>query len=154
PPLPPTTDLNADILPRLHRGLAGLQLLHQLQPARRPAPSTASSTVPVGRLPWTHLGRFQLRREIGRGGFGIVYLAYGPVPGREVALKGPHAGAALDPGLRERFQREARAASALEHPHVVPVYEAGEVGPVCFLVSAYCPGVTLAQWLRARVEPV
>src|SRR5262249_62385921 len=68
--------------------------------------------------------------------------------------KVPHAERALTPELRERFRREARAASGLDHPNLVPVYEVGEEGPVCFLVSAYCPGVTLAQWLKERTEPV
>jgi len=105
-------------------------------------------------LPWSSLGRFQLRRELGRGGFGIVFLAYDPLLGREVALKVPHASAAITTELRERFHREARAASVLDHPNLVAVHEAGEIGPVCFIVSAYCPGVNLARWLKERAEPV
>src|SRR5262249_25341052 len=58
------------------------------------------------------------------------------------------------PALLERFQREARAAAGLDHPHIVPVYEAGAVGPVCYIASAYCPGPTLAQWLKRRDQPV
>jgi WD40 repeat protein/serine/threonine protein kinase len=100
------------------------------------------------------LGRFQIRRELGRGNFGIVYLAYDPRLNREVALKVPRVNALADPQLRERFQREARSAAALDHPNVVPVYEAGEVGPVCYIASAYCPGITLANWLRERDRPV
>src|SRR5262249_51200406 len=100
------------------------------------------------------LGRFRLLRELGRGGFGVVYLASDPLLGREVALKVPRPEVGLTPELRERFAREARAAAGLEHPNIVPVYEAGEAGPVCFLVSADCPGVSLAQWLRGRAEPV
>jgi hypothetical protein len=66
----------------------------------------------------------------------------------------PRADALLSPEWRERFGREARAASALDHPNVVPVYEAGAAGPVCYIASAYCPGPTLAGWLKERSEPV
>ena len=46
------------------------------------------------------------------------------------------------------------AAAGLDHPNIVPVYEAGEAGPVCYIASAYCPGITLANWLRLRSLPV
>jgi len=100
------------------------------------------------------LGRFQIVRELGRGGFGVVFLADDPMLGRRVALKVPRLEALADPGLRERFLREARAAASLDHPNVVPVYEAGQVGLVCYIVSAYCPGPTLAAWLRDHNGPV
>ncbi len=58
------------------------------------------------------------------------------------------------PELRERFRNEATAAAGLDHPNIVPVYEAGEEGSVCFIASAYCPGITLAAWLRRRRGPV
>src|SRR5262249_37705699 len=46
------------------------------------------------------------------------------------------------------------AAAGLDHPNVVPVYEAGEDGVICYIASAYCPGVTLREWLKAQREPV
>ncbi len=139
-------DTPPELRERLERDLACVQRLRQALGGPAPEP-------PPG-LPWASLGRFRLRRELGRGSFGIVYLAYDPRLDREVALKVPRAEVAVTPELRERFGREARAAAGLDHPSIVPVYEAGEVGPVCFLVSAYCPGVTLAQWLKAHGEPV
>jgi WD40 repeat protein len=102
----------------------------------------------------SQLGRFQIRRELGRGAFGRVFLAYDPQLARDVALKIPRAEALASPELRERFQREARAAAGLDHPNIVPVYEAGEVGSVAFIASAYCPGPSLAAWLKERSEPV
>src|SRR5207253_1457172 len=105
-------------------------------------------------LPWTQLGRFQLRRELGRGGFGVVFLAYDPQLGREVALKVPRPDALVSPELRERFHQEARAAAGLDHPNIVPVYEAGALGPICYIASAYCPGMTLDSWLKQHAEPM
>ena len=71
-----------------------------------------------------------------------------------MALKVPRAEVLLDPESRRRFVREARAVACLDHPNIVPLYEAGEVGPVCYLASAYCEVPTLAAWLRDRREPV
>jgi WD40 repeat protein/serine/threonine protein kinase len=102
----------------------------------------------------TQLGRFEIERELGRGGCGVVFLAYDPELRREVALKVPRPEVLATSELRERFRREARAAAGLDHPNLVPVYEAGEVGAVCYIASAYCPGITLAQWLRQQSEPL
>jgi tetratricopeptide (TPR) repeat protein len=83
-----------------------------------------------------------------------VYLAYDPNLRRDVALKVPRAEVLLTPELRARFRNEAMAAAGLDHPNIVPVYEAGEEASVCFIASAYCPGITLAAWLRKRTGPV
>lgn len=99
-------------------------------------------------------GRFTLRRELGRGGFGVVHLAFDPLLQREVALKLPRLDVVLNAPLRERFVREGRAAAGLAHPNLVTVYEAGEYNGICYLAMAYCPGPTLSEWLRCRTEPV
>lgn len=139
-----------DLGGRLQRGLACVQLLRDRRGVRKKHnPASEDETETSERI-----GRFQLRRELGRGGFGVVLLAYDPRLRRDVALKVPRADVLVTPELRERFQREARAAAGLDHPNIVPVFDAGEVGPVCYIASLYCPGVTLAQWLRQRTEPV
>jgi hypothetical protein len=100
------------------------------------------------------LGRFRLRRELGRGGQGIVFLAFDPALHREVALKVPRLECLMTAELRQRFLREARAAASLDHPNLVPVYDVGEAGGVCYIASAYCPGPSLAEWLKQQKELV
>ena len=100
------------------------------------------------------VGRWRIVRELGRGGSGIVYLAWDPLLHREVAVKVPQPEVLLTPEMRRRFLREARAAAGFDHPNLVPVYEAGEVGPFCYIVSAYCPGTTLGAWLKQQEDLV
>jgi WD40 repeat protein len=156
---PAGTPCPPELQPRLDRALACLRRLQQL----RPVPAMGSLTLddfprvgpgaaPAAPAPPTSLGRFQIERELGRGAYGVVFLAHDPQLGRAVALKVPRAEALATPELRDRFHREARAAAGLNHPNLVPVYEAGTDGPVCYIASAYCPGVTLAAWLKQRGE--
>jgi hypothetical protein len=121
------------------------------------APAAAKVSIDLaspGGAAMTVLGRFRIRRELGRGGFGIVFLAEDPRLGREVALKVPRPELAGEPGLRQRFLREAHSAAALDHPNVASVYEAGEAEGLCYIASAYCPGGNLAAWLRRQPGPV
>jgi hypothetical protein len=146
PPGEPPSDLRQ----RLADDLACIRLLRQALPPRDGSGDAAS---PSG-LPLRRLGRFEIHRELGHGAFGMVFLATDPQLGREVALKVPRPEGLLTAELRERFVREARAAAGLDHPNVVPVYEAGAEGPLCYIASAYCPGITLAEWLASRSEAV
>ncbi len=98
----------------------------------------------------TNFGRFEVRRELGRGGLGVVLLARDPVLNRDVAVKIPRPEALLTPELQLRFQREAQAAARLTHPNIVAVYEAGQVGMVSYIAAAYCQGSTLADWIKTR----
>jgi serine/threonine protein kinase/tetratricopeptide (TPR) repeat protein len=100
------------------------------------------------------IGRFEVRGQIGEGGFGVVLAAYDPKLRRDVALKVPRLGSLLTPEMSERFLREAQAAAALDHPHILPVYEAGEADGLCYIATAYCHGPNLAQWLKQRRDPV
>ncbi|MGD9722474.1 MAG: WD40 repeat domain-containing serine/threonine protein kinase [Pirellulales bacterium] len=112
------------------------------EPFQSPAPQPADSGI-VGE----HIGRFQILRELGRGGYGVVFLARDAATGRDVALKLPRPEALITPQLRARFLREAQAAGRLDHPHVLQIYEVGEDGGLCYLISPYCRGPTLARWL-------
>ena len=100
------------------------------------------------------IGRFELRRQLGKGGCGIVFLAYDPKLQREVALKIPRPEMLLSQDARRRLIREALAAAEFDHPNLVPVYESGEIGPVCYIATAFCPGQTLSDWLEKQAFPV
>ena len=87
--------------------------------------------------PPEHVAGYTLIREIGRGGMSTVYLAEQRQLNRKVAVK------VLDPELassatfRKRFTRESRTVAALEHPHIVPIYDAGEFEGLLYLVMRY-----------------
>jgi serine/threonine protein kinase len=138
-----------ELRPGMERDLACIKLLRQWR-----ACATSTAAPPLAAAAPVRLGHFEIRRELGRGGFGVVYLAFDARLRRRVALKVPRADVLVTPELRARFHQEARAAGALDHANLVPVYEAGEIGAVCYIASAYCPGVTLAQWLQERGEPM
>jgi len=146
---------------RLQRGIQGLELLEQYRRGR-PTASTGGDSLPPDtlldghgdELPLKQLGRFRIDREIGRGGHGIVFLAFDEALQRRVALKVPRPECLLSQQLRHRFLREAQAVARLTHPNLLSIYESGEDGPLCFLASTYCTGPTLAQWLKRQKQPV
>lgn len=94
------------------------------------------------------VGRFVLSHEIGRGGFGVVFKAHDPVLGRAVALKLPRGDLLTSDHAIERIGREAKIAATLDHPGIVPVYEAETAGAISYIASMYCDGPDLGQWLR------
>lgn len=97
-------------------------------------------------------GRYQIRRELGRGAMGVVYEAEDPVRGLDVALKVMALPAGLSPEARkrkiERFCQEARSLEELNHPHVVRIFDQGEVGGRHFFSMELVRGTTL----RDRVQ--
>jgi hypothetical protein len=94
--------------------------------------------------------RFEVRRMLGHGGFGVVLLAFDKRLAREVALKIPRPEILVSHDMRRRFLREAQAAAALDHPNIVPVFDTGDIGPIWFITSRYVAGPTLAEWLREQ----
>ena len=88
----------------------------------------------------TKIGDYQVVREIGRGGMGVVYEAEQVSLGRRVALKVLPQQIAHDPKALERFRREAKAAARLHHTNIVPVFEVGQDGEVGLLRDAVHPG--------------
>ncbi len=80
-----------------------------------------------GLLPGDHFGRYEIERELARGGMGIVYVARDPTLKRRVALKVLIAGENADREAIRRFVREARSAGQLRHPNIIAVHDAGEI---------------------------
>lgn len=102
--------------------------------------------------PPENIGRYQIRRQLGMGGFGRVYLAWDEVLHREVALKVPHQEILAAPGRQQAFLAEARMAARLRHAGVVVVHDVGwddESGG--YVVYEYVPGRTLRE--RITGEP-
>ena len=96
----------------------------------------------------TLLGKYEIIKELGRGGFGIVYLARDEVLQREVALKVLHPTLVADSTFVTRFMQEARIAARLDHPNVVQVYDFGQEEGRYFLAMAYMPGGALKDLIK------
>lgn len=95
-------------------------------------------------------GGYAIESLLGRGGMGSVYLATHAHLARKVALKVIAPEHARDEEFRARFLRESQLAASLEHPNVIPIYDAGDVDGILFLAMRYVAGPSLQTLLRAR----
>ena len=95
------------------------------------------------------IGRYRVVRLLGTGGMGEVWLAHDDLLAREIALKLLPPESAYDPSQALRFQREALAASALNHPNIVTIYEIGNTRGAPFIAQEFVPGETLRQRLAS-----
>ncbi|MCW5978906.1 MAG: serine/threonine-protein kinase [Bryobacteraceae bacterium] len=104
---------------------------------------------PAASLVGLRVGHYQILAPIGAGAMGEIYLAIDALLGRRVALKVLPRRFTRDAAFLERFVREARAASALNHPNIITVYEIGQTGDTHFIATEFIEGATLRQRLAA-----
>ena len=96
------------------------------------------------------LGHYRIIAPLGAGGMGEVYLAQDQKLGRKLALKLLPAAFTASPDRLRRFEQEARAASALNHPNIITIYEVGEIEGTHYIATEYVEGQTLRQQLTSE----
>jgi serine/threonine-protein kinase len=131
------------------REVLALLAAHEGDDAFLESPAIAfgeTTAAPPPSLIGRQIGAYEVEREIGRGGMGVVYLARDTRLGRPVALKAVTRSGADSVG-RARLQREARAAASLAHPGIATVYALEEDGDDCYLITEYLQGRTLRDEL-------
>jgi formylglycine-generating enzyme required for sulfatase activity len=113
-----------------------------------------ASPAPAGQPVPRRIGRYLVEGVLGEGSFGRVYLARDPELRRPVAIKVPHAHLSLSAEDVEAYLAEARILAGLDHPHIVPVHDAGrDDGGRCYVVSKYIEGCDLARRLQQGRPP-
>ena len=114
------------------------------------APRTATARAGGDPLVGQTLGEFEILELLGRGGMGAVYKGRQAALDRLVAIKVLPQHLASDASYVARFEREAKAAAAIEHPHIVQVYTVGEAGGVRYIAMQFVDGENLHDLLRRR----
>ncbi|HZE63871.1 MAG TPA: serine/threonine-protein kinase, partial [Pyrinomonadaceae bacterium] len=104
--------------------------------------------------PGTRLGRYEIRSLIGEGGMGQVYQAIDTALGREVAIKVLPPDLAMAADRLKRFEQEAKAAGALNHPNILAIYDVGTHDDAPYVVSELLEGETLRARLKTAALPV
>src|SRR5262249_16835053 len=147
--------------PQIRDLFPALVALERVAPAgdSEPAgPGTAQAEIASSSLP-QQVGDYRILREIGRGGMGIVFEAGQEALGPRRALKVLLGPAAQDSKLLARFRRESRPAAQLHHTNIVPVFDVGQQGNLCYYAMQFIRGQALdevfreLQRLRAESTP-
>jgi tetratricopeptide (TPR) repeat protein len=98
----------------------------------------------------TTLGKYEIVEELGTGSMGVIYRARDTILDRDVALKTIARAGSLDPELKERFYREARACAKLQHPNIVTVYDLGEQEGCAFIAMELLIGADLRKFITEK----
>lgn len=117
------------------------------------APASEKPDEEITQLRHATGSRYRVQKRLGGGGMASVYLAEHAQLGRPLVLKVLHGHLAKDSEMLERFRREARAASQLVHPNIVPIIDSGEVEGVLFTVMPYMAGGSFADRLVHGAQP-
>ena len=116
----------------------------QTVPADRHSEPVVSRDPAPDQPPPEAVGRYAIRKVLGKGGFGAVYLAYDPQLERHVAVKIPLLRGSVN---RAEFLQEARQLAQLTHPSIVTVFDVGVANDACYIVSDFLDGDSLSEWL-------
>src|SRR5262249_60562510 len=101
-----------------------------------------------------HIGRFEIKRSLGTGGMGEIFESYDTDLQRTVAIKVLASKHIEDESMKQRFIREARMASQLNHPNIATIREIGEARGIHYIVMEYVEGQTLSQRLEGGAMPL
>jgi hypothetical protein len=121
-----------------------------------PGAADGRPTGPGGMVaPGSQVAGYRLQEQIGQGGMAVVFRAQDERLGRLAALKVLAPALAQDESFRQRFVRESRAAAAVDHPHIIPIYEAGEAGGALYIAMRYVRGGDVGSLVRrlGRLSP-
>src|SRR5438034_5014822 len=152
PALQEYIDRHPELATDIREFFPALVEMEQVKDDRRevPEPNAAGPLPPLQRL-----GDYRIIREIGRGGMGVVYEAEQVSLGRHVALKLLPQKRLVNAQMKQRFEREARAAARLHHTNIVPVFGVGEHEGLPYYVMQFIPGLGLDEVLEElkRLQP-
>jgi serine/threonine-protein kinase len=129
----------------------------RMMPTYNPVPATPApppaqpAPAPAGER---HIGKYIVKRELGRGGMGAVYLAEQPGLGREVAIKELVPSAAADPIALKRFLQEAQVMARFSHPNLVQLHDMEVIGGFNYIVLEFVRGKSLRDWLNRGAIPM
>lgn len=143
----------AELLPALDEFRRCLDFLHEARlQAGRFAPDANGAATPRGYALPNRIGRFPILKQLGIGGFGIVFLGLDPDTNRAVAIKVPRPEFLGSDELLERFRQEAAAAAQLDHRNILAIFQSDLQAIPPFIVSPYIEGASLAEWRAAQPE--